>query len=395
MITDLGVWTVVIALTCFALSIDYELRHHRRYRKKPHYWLMWELSGLRFALEKIHPPTDQEKKGEDYRPPATIAVWFFGLFSLYTALFGLASQRYENAVDKIENRINAYITQLVTAASDIHEDAFKEIVEIEQLKCPVKPLLMNPNTVLTSLFKSAPYSESATLLTKVVEKYKRELANVDLSETVFVNARLKKAVLSGSDLSGVKFLGDKTNLSHAQLQDSIMTNTTLEDVKFWNANLEGAELTYAKAMRADLYNANLRGATLYYADLNNAKLLEADLQGADLESANLEKAVFRGSNLENTILHSANLKHAVLRKCNLRNADFYGAQMEGADLSRANLEGTFFSGANLQNVNIEDSLNLSPQQLCKAAVLYGIKNMDTYFEAAIKQECPDKLRKPN
>ncbi len=84
-----------------------------------------------------------------------------------------------------------------------------------------------------------------------------------------------------------------------------------------------------------------------------------------------------------------------MRKCNLRNADFYGAQMEGADLSRANLEGTFFSGANLQNVNIEDSLNLSPRQLCKAAVLYGIKNMDTYFEAAIEQECPDKLRKPN
>ena len=80
-------------------------------------------------------------------------------------------------------------------------------------------------------------------------------------------------------------------------------------------NLEGADLSYHKLMKAQLQGAKLSGA-----DLSYAYLMQADLTGADLSEVDFNSAV----------LIEANLKGA-----NLEDADFTDAYLAGSDLSQA------------------------------------------------------------
>jgi uncharacterized protein YjbI with pentapeptide repeats len=71
------------------------------------------------------------------------------------------------------------------------------------------------------------------------------------------------------------------------------------------ANLSGADLRWAKLLRANLHEANLS---------------RVDLRWADLSEANLHKANFSGANLSGAKLGEADLREATLR----------GASLEGA-----------------------------------------------------------------
>ncbi len=55
--------------------------------------LIWELTqfiGIRFLYYKIFP--HKEEKNPDFKKPSAFIFW---LVSIYVAIFGLASQRYE------------------------------------------------------------------------------------------------------------------------------------------------------------------------------------------------------------------------------------------------------------------------------------------------------------
>ena len=57
-------------------------------------WLLWDFSGLRSIWEKIRPPSEEKIKSVSYNKPPTFLLWVLGI---YSALFGIASQRYENS----------------------------------------------------------------------------------------------------------------------------------------------------------------------------------------------------------------------------------------------------------------------------------------------------------
>jgi uncharacterized protein YjbI with pentapeptide repeats len=79
-------------------------------------------------------------------------------------------------------------------------------------------------------------------------------------------------------------------------------------------DLEGADLSYHKLMKAQLQGAKLSGA-----DLSFSYLMQADLSGADLSEVDFNSAV----------LSEANLNGA-----NLEDADFTDAYLCGVDLSQ-------------------------------------------------------------
>ncbi len=79
-------------------------------------------------------------------------------------------------------------------------------------------------------------------------------------------------------------------------------------------NLQGADLSYHKLMKARLQGANLSGA-----DLSFAYLMQADLTGADLSEVDFTSAVLSEANL-----HGANLD----------DADFTETYLCGVDLSQ-------------------------------------------------------------
>ena len=74
-----------------------------------------------------------------------------------------------------------------------------------------------------------------------------------------------------------------------------------------DANLHGADLSYACLHGADLRGANLHGADLRGANLHGADLLGADLRHADLCGANLHGANLHGADLRGADLHGADL----------------------------------------------------------------------------------------
>ena len=88
----------------------------------------------------------------------------------------------------------------------------------------------------------------------------------------------------------------------------------LKKVEARKDDLEGADLSYHKLMKAQLQEAKLSGA-----DLSYAYLMQADLTGANLSEVDFNSAV---------------LSEAKLNGANLENADFTEAYLCGVDLSQ-------------------------------------------------------------
>ena len=349
-------------------------------------WLLWEFIGFRFIWEKIYPPP--EDKPEGYRPPATIALWIFGLFSLYIAVYGLASRRYENAVAKIENRMSAFITQLAVVENpEVRRTAFGEIRAIQKMRCPVYPVLYKPSTIFLSLVDDDKYDEAVTVLTRTVETYRHNLKGADLENANLEGAGLWVANLEDADLQGVNLKGAR--LAGANLKGAALEGANLKGASLVGANLKGADLSAANLENALLGGANLKGTGLAGANFKGAWLKGANLEGAVLRGANLEGAVLRGANLEYTVLEGANLKDADLESANLKGAWLEDANLEGAVLGDANLVGASFQMATLSKVR-----GVTTDQLC-AALTLDQAAMEPDLEEQVRQSCPDKLEIQN
>lgn len=198
-------------------------------------WIV-DFSGLRFIGWKIRPPKKETTEDQKSRPPATFFLWVFGT---YIAFFGIASQRYENRVDVIENRANVIITQLPTQA---FKKAISRIPDVQDMWCPEKPDIWQPFTIIRSIFfKYTDYPDIVQLLKETVENWKESLDGVDLAKAKLVEAKLGYANLQGTNL--------------------------------YKANLKGAKLQCVKLQGADLLEANLQEAYLFGANLEGAKNL--------------------------------------------------------------------------------------------------------------------------
>ena len=104
---------------------------------------------------------------------------------------------------------------------------------------------------------------------------------------------------------------------------------------------------------------NLSEADLGGADLSWANLSEASLSAADLGKANLEEARLNGTDLFAAILSGANLQKAKLAAANLLHTDLSDASLRGVDMRVANLTqtvltGTDFSGAQVAQTRFDD-----------------------------------------
>ncbi|MGD9202880.1 MAG: formylglycine-generating enzyme family protein [Chitinispirillia bacterium] len=156
-------------------------------------WILLELLGLRFIYRKIIPLTEEEKEKENSlkkRSPATFGLWFIGI---YVAIFGLASQRYENRLDKIETKSTLVISQL--AVEKTRRIALQNIGELGRNELPFKPELFNPFSTIKSMIShfNTDYEESGFLVKPILESFKDSLpSGIDLTDND----------LSGADLTG-------------------------------------------------------------------------------------------------------------------------------------------------------------------------------------------------
>jgi uncharacterized protein YjbI with pentapeptide repeats len=175
-------------------------------------------------------------------------------------------------------------------------------------------------------------------------RFKNLGEKIDLSGANLYKADLHKAALDNVNLSGADFR--KADLSSANL-----CGTELLDVNFSWADLNRANLRWANLNSANLYKANLFLAEicpgdLHYANLYCAELGSADLTGSDMYMACLREANLAGSRLDHTRLYGVDLIGANLT----------GATLNNADLEKANLTNCKVYGISAWELKLKDTM---------------------------------------
>jgi uncharacterized protein YjbI with pentapeptide repeats len=225
---------------------------------------LYYFSGAKFSVRKFVP--------EDKKALPTGFIWLIGI---YIALFGVASNRYENRIDIIENRANAIFAQLAT---NNYDKALSRISTVQTMECPVEPNILNPITVIGSFFKNTKYDEMVILLKNTLEDWKHELDYKKIWLADLVGADLTTANLTGAYLMSADFLGANlsgANLKRAMLNEANFQLANLEGVNFQLANLEGVNF-----QEAELFGANLMNATVKDTNFQQASLVGTNLKGS-------------------------------------------------------------------------------------------------------------------
>lgn len=252
-------------------------------------WILYEYTGTHYIWRKIRPLEDPVT---GFRIPAPITIWVIGI---YFALYGIASQRYENRLGALENEVSLIVAQI---GSPSGKKALERIPDVQKKPCPSEPELWPPYSGIISLFgKQVPNKEIVKKLNKVICSCKNDLNRVNLN------------------------------------------NVNFEFADLWEANLEGAIISQSNLVGARLAKANLQGANLVWTDLQVAYLAMADLRGACIGGANLAHAYLWCATLQGSHLEGANLEHANLWRANFQGADLSNAKIdEHTDFQYANLE---------------------------------------------------------
>ena len=196
-------------------------------------WFLYDFSGVRLIVEKIFPLDFKTKKEK----PSSFFLWLIGI---YIALFGIASNRYENSVDILETQTTGFFTQFSSSDDTSKKYLLRRIASIQNKAIPIKPDLFIPYTMIQSFFFSEKNQLIVDTMKGVVEDNK-----LKLKEAILDNADLRRSDLSEADLEGA--IIKMANLSFASFEKANLSNAKIEkcDISFTNfkdANISAAEL---------------------------------------------------------------------------------------------------------------------------------------------------------
>lgn len=367
-ISEPAIWVILIVFVSLLFSVEYSRNRERL--GETIIWLLWDFSGLRFIANKLFLPNKIPAKLSSKRPPNTFIIWVIGI---YAAIFGIASNRYENSLDKIESRANSFLMQLtVIEDPEIRKRFLSNIGNIQGLGCPKVPRLLNPFSVLGSLLIEEPDDGTRDLMMGVVKQYSDDLKESNLSNSILTGIQLNDVDISSAELS----------------------NADLSNASLYKVNFSGTTLSYAKYASTKLSNSNFNKSYMFSVDFKEAKLT-----CVNFNSAMLRYSKFDGADLFGCNMQSANLSYTSLNKASLVNINF-----DGSDLSHATLLNAYLSGSKFKNVNMNETLligailedvtfietnNLTPEQLCQAEILEDVLIMDADLESSTKELCPE------
>jgi uncharacterized protein YjbI with pentapeptide repeats len=184
-------------------------------------------------------------------------------------------------------------------------------------------------------------------------EFTQSKAVISLNGADLTGAILLQANLRGTDLRGVCLGG-------ADLRWAQMDGANLAKADFRASNLHKASLRYSHIRAANFSNANLSEASLVFAgslpsgepikpSADELLLFPVRFSGANLVKADLDDSYLHEADLSESDLSEAYLGRADLWRANLSKAKMRGSNMRGAYLSRANLSGADLTKACLSN----------------------------------------------
>ena len=201
----------------------------------------------------------------------------------------------------------------------------------------------------------------------------------------FANSNLRRANLSGQDLSNSSFAA------------SSMREANLSGCKLVNCSFSASDLRGATFDQADLSGANLASCSL-----RNARFTRAKLINVSLATANLRGASFVGATIQGSRLKFADLREARFNDCLIENVDFSGSDLRQANFdgivldkvrfNMANLSEASFRGATIRNATFN---HVSRQSVMSVFFEDTVVDQATYLALCATGCSPTGLRVEN
>ena len=346
---------------------------------------------------------------EKWYPPKTVlpmgVIWFIGF---YTAIFGLASQRYENRIDIIENRANAIFpllalpnkikkvhvsgraTSLNSEESKIEFSprylAIAKIPSVQNLLAPVKPEFWEPSQTFISLLADCKYRY------ELDEFLNFRFPEEDDLRGLIEKLKLNKEVIIRNDFWITRWLKDilgryevfKEIINEKEKQEdnffstaywrkgiSIFLNTNDYEAFFkLNHSVINLESIYMFQIIEYYHNVSRgckRNEGIVTQLRETIETLKEDLKGVELEQSVFVNAKLGEANFEEAYLDRVNFQGADLSGANLKNAELYLSNLEKANLNSAKLQDSMLGEANLKEASLK-SANLKDASLMEAGL---------------------------
>lgn len=181
---------------------------------------------------------------------------------------------------------------------------------------------------------------------------RRNLSGADLRTLDLTGADLHESILVGADMGFCKL--DFANLRGANL------GVNVDDAKkavLANASLVGADLSLSRCQEVRFDEANLEGAIVRGAYLSDASFWRANVTRADFgpecgTRTNLTKASFEEAIAESACFVEADLRAAVFTRASIHATDFTRARCQYATFTEAVGKRTVFLGAEMQYADV-------------------------------------------
>jgi hypothetical protein len=308
--------------------------------------VLYRYSGIESICNKARVVEDQQPK----RTLPSLPIWLLGI---YIALFGLASQKYENRVDIIERKVTSIYARLTPITSAI---------------------LQLPPVIIKLGDSETTFIQNLSEFEELPRKYENKRISLSDEEYKTLEKR-KKLVLAKKEI--LSKIPSVQNYPCPVVPSLFKPHKTFFSL-FVNAVHEESVIE----LRELIVEAR--------ENLVGVNLAEVNLEGARLVEINFDGASFFNANLEGTKLMHANFEQVNLTQANLKKADLYETSLNGANLNGANLD-----GASLENANLRGVKYLTIEQLSKVRTLYNVKNLKPSLMEQVREKYPNLLKEPD
>lgn len=306
--------------------------------------------------------------------PPTLVIWLIGI---YTAVFGVASSRYEGRLNSIETLSSATITQL--SNDKARPNSFFMIGQSQGLKIYPKPEYFSVWTTLSSMLSEIDPTEFSYSSSTINWKLYYSVARiVDCDEGKcqcknFVNENYTNyECIDWNHVYGSVSLQPSIVEVLKKVTISYKNSYQEDDVKLINSRryLTEHQGAYGNAYRSltgfswvyspqshysnwdgknDVFiEGGLIGVDLTYSHLEGGDLSDTHLEYTDFSNAYLVGTLFNGSHLAETKFLNASLNGATFSNSHMRSVFFSEANLSNTDFRSAEILGSYFNGSNLR-----------------------------------------------
>ncbi|MEQ9406785.1 MAG: DUF2169 domain-containing protein [Fuerstiella sp.] len=233
---------------------------------------------------------------------------------------------------------------------------------------------------------------SANLTQATLEQ--ADLSKAVLHEACLNKSNLNGAIMAGTWLTSATVRqaeAIRTNFAQADLTNADFSSARLDSADFTEARLTGANLTQCSLVAVRLGGASARDARFDYADLTKARASECDCVMACFHQVYAPDSIWEQANLIGADFSWARLSGANLTRAILKDGRLSAADLSGARLSKAVLRRAFLTDANLFEANVQQA-DFRHADLSRAS-LYGAEVSDAMWDNAVLDSVNWKMTK--